>query len=148
VSRKRKKKFCPKIPTGASVRFSKPLFAGGTACARGHAVDPRPTAETRCWFEQMACSLSRLVVWVGSQPDCSSAQESFWADVESELVIRGQKYPEVIGMNKLISAYAAAGMGYVDKVHANITGLVSRVHLAERASQDFRRIECGWRIIS
>jgi hypothetical protein len=95
------------------------------------------------WFDQMACSSPRLMVWVGSQANCGSAQELFWTEIERELVNRGLEYPEVVGVNKLVSAYVAAGMGFADRVHSDISGSVGRIHLAENADSDFRRIECG-----
>jgi len=95
------------------------------------------------WFDQMACSSPRLVVWVGEQASCRSAQELFWVEIEVEFGRRGLEYPEVIGLNKMVSAYVAAGSGFVDKVHPGACGPVSRVHLMEHASSDFRRIECG-----
>jgi hypothetical protein len=95
------------------------------------------------WFDQMACSSPRLLVWVGNHADCQAAQNLFWMEVEKELVKRGLQYPEVVGMNKLVSAYVAAGMGFADKLHSDINGPISRVRLAEQASAEFRRIECG-----
>ncbi len=95
------------------------------------------------WFDQMACSSPRLVVWVGSHSDCEAAQNLFWMEVERELFKRKLQYPEVVGMNKLVSAYVAAGMGFADKIHSGISGPISRVRLAEHASAEFRRIDCG-----
>jgi hypothetical protein len=46
-------------------------------------------------------------------------------------------------MNKLVSAYVAAGMGFADEIHSGISGPVSRVRLAEQAGAEFRRIDCG-----
>lgn len=94
-------------------------------------------------FDQMACSSPRLMVWVGSQEACSLAQKLFWAAINREIAKRGLEYPEVVGLNKLVASYVAAGSGFVDKVHADITAPVSRIHLAEQAPPSFRQIECG-----
>ncbi|HET8924021.1 MAG TPA: acyl-CoA reductase [Candidatus Acidoferrum sp.] len=95
------------------------------------------------WFDQMACSSPRLVVWVGVESSWGSAQELFWSRIESELARRELQYPEVIGLNKLVSAYVAAGTGVTDKIHPGVSGPVSRIHLAREANSEFRRIECG-----
>ncbi len=95
------------------------------------------------WFDQMACSSPRLVVWIGSKPRCDSAQELFWAKIANELIRRGLQYPEIIGMNKLVSACVAAGTGFADQIHPDVVGPVSRMHLAQGARPDFRGIDCG-----
>jgi hypothetical protein len=95
------------------------------------------------WFDQMACSSPRLVVWVGSYADCEAAQNLFWMEVEKQLAKRDLQYPEVVGINKLVSAYVAAGTGFADKVDSDISGRITRVHLADHASPEFRQIECG-----
>jgi hypothetical protein len=64
-------------------------------------------------------------------------------EVEKQLAERDLQYPEVVGINKLVSAYVAAGTGFADKVHSDISGPISRVHLADQASAEFRQIECG-----
>jgi hypothetical protein len=95
------------------------------------------------WFDQMACSAPRLVVWVGEAQVCRQAQEIFWAAVSAEVIRRGVHYPEMVGLNKLVSAYGAAASGLVDAIEPGVTGSVSRVHLSSRAGKEFRRIECG-----
>lgn len=95
------------------------------------------------WFDQMACSSPRLVVWIGGKVSCRSAQELFWPEVMVELSKRGIEYPEVIGLNKLVSAYVAAGKGLADQIHSDITGPVARIHLATLETSEFRGIECG-----
>jgi hypothetical protein len=55
----------------------------------------------------------------------------------------GVAYPEMVGMNKLVSAYVAAAKGLVDCVEPDVAGPVSRVHLAADEGEGFRQIECG-----
>jgi hypothetical protein len=95
------------------------------------------------WFDQMACSSPRLVIWLGSHASCDAAQTTFWLAAEKEIVKRDLQYPEVVGINKMVSAYVAAGIGFADKIHADISGPVSRVHLGDGACAEFRKIECG-----
>jgi hypothetical protein len=95
------------------------------------------------WFDQMACSSPRLVVWVGNKSSCDAAKELFWPRVAGEVARRGLKYPEVIGLNKLVSAYLAAATGLSDNIRPDVTGPVSRIHLAPMENSQFRTIECG-----
>lgn len=95
------------------------------------------------WFDQMACSSPRLVVWVGSKSNCNAAKELFWPKIVAEISKRGLEYPEVIGLNKLVSAYVSAGTGLADQILPDVTGTVSRVHLAPETDGQFRSIECG-----
>jgi len=95
------------------------------------------------WFDQMACSSPRLVVWIGDSHRCESAQKFFWPRIEEELTRRAVQYPEVVGMNKLVTAYVSAGNSLVDHIEHNPTGLVSRAHLSSQAGPGFRSLECG-----
>lgn len=94
------------------------------------------------WFDQMACSSPRLVVWVGDAPDCRSAQEVFWNALNEEVARRGIEYPDVVGINKMVSAYVAAASGIADHIAPSITGIVGRVHLRPGV-EAFRNVECG-----
>ncbi len=95
------------------------------------------------WFDQMACSSPRMVAWVGSRSSCEAAKQSFWPAVANEVAKSGVTYPEVIGLNKLVSSYVSAGVGLADHVEPDITGPVSRVHLIPQANSQFRTIDCG-----
>jgi hypothetical protein len=95
------------------------------------------------WFDQMACSSPRLIVWVGDESTCDLAKRLFWARVEKEVVRRSVQYPEIIGINKLVTAYVSAGLGLADNIEPSPTGLVTRIHLAPAAGPEFRSLECG-----
>jgi hypothetical protein len=60
------------------------------------------------WFNQMACSSPRLVIWLGSDANANKARELFWEKLEA-LVI--EKNPEVIAasaVDKLAAAHCIA----------------------------------------
>jgi hypothetical protein len=94
------------------------------------------------WFDQMACSSPRLMVWVGPVDICLDAQERFWSAVSDEVKRRNIQYEPAVGVNKLVSSYVAAATAVSDRVHAGVTGAVSRIHLADRREQDFRQVHC------
>jgi hypothetical protein len=95
------------------------------------------------WFDQMACSSPRLIVWVGDKSTCDVAKQLFWPRVQKELARRSVQYPEVVGINKLVTAYVSAGLGLADHIEPGPTGIVSRIHLVPGAGSQFRNLECG-----
>lgn len=95
------------------------------------------------WFDQKACSSPRLVVWVGEQSTCDFAKRRFWSRVQDEITKRNIQYPEIVGIDKLVTAYASAGLGMADAIEPNPTGSISRIHLAPDATPGFRNLECG-----
>lgn len=95
------------------------------------------------WFDQMACSSPRLVIWVGAEAKRSTARIGFWAAVDVEVARRKVEYPEIVGLNKMVAAYVAAASGFSDAVGRNVTGAVSTVHLVANADGGFRELECG-----
>lgn len=139
----------PMNPLGIDVVFASrfSLAMINAAAIRGLAEDRlQELAERFCndsyWFDQMACSSPRLVVWVGDKTDCDLAKELFWARVQREIARRSIQYPEVVGVNKLVTAFVSAGLGMADCID-NPTGSVSRIRLTPQASPDFRNYECG-----
>lgn len=91
----------------------------------------------------MACASPRVVVWVGEKSACDSARELFWAAVEGEMENRSVQYPEVLGLNKLVSAHVVVGAGLSDEIACNPVGFVNSVHPAPDASSEFRKLECS-----
>jgi hypothetical protein len=95
------------------------------------------------WFDQMACSSPRLLVWVGKKDICTSAQKIFWDAVSTEVERHSIRYAEVIGLNKLVAAYKTAATGGVDLILPGVTGPVSRVHVSKNVKAQFRSVDCG-----
>jgi hypothetical protein len=127
-------------------RFSLAMLnAAAVAEARTGVIDS--LAASFCndayWFDQMACSSPRSVVWVGTPETYKRAASVFWRAVSREIQQRGIEYPEVVGLNKLVAAYVSAAIGISDLVLPNITSAVSRVHLAKNAAGGFREVDCG-----
>ena len=95
------------------------------------------------WFDQMACSSPRLVVWIGNTENCARAQSLFWSALTREVQKRGIEYAEIIGLNKMVSAYVSAATEISDRILPGVTEIVSRVHVGKNANGRFRSIECG-----
>jgi hypothetical protein len=115
--------------------------AGADTAAMGNLVSR--FCNDAYWFDQMACSSPRLVVWVGPLDTCLMAQGRFWPAVSDEVKRRNIHYDPTIGLNKLVSSYVAAATGASDLVHPDVTGSVSRIHLARNGGRPFREIQCG-----
>ena len=59
------------------------------------------------WFDQMACSSPRLVVWVGSKSRARAASQDFFPRVAACVERRGYVLPPATGMQKLVFACSA-----------------------------------------
>jgi hypothetical protein len=59
------------------------------------------------WFDQMACSSPRMVIWTGSSEICHAASESFYPLLQSHVEAREYHLPTGPRLNKLTFAYRA-----------------------------------------
>jgi hypothetical protein len=57
------------------------------------------------WFNQMACSSPRFVIFSGTKKNCENAGKLFWDNLEKELKRRNQKVTIDVAMEKLIYTY-------------------------------------------
>jgi hypothetical protein len=55
------------------------------------------------WFDQMACSSPRLVLWIGSRDQGQVASADFWPRIEAILASRNQRFSDIDYVNKLIA---------------------------------------------
>ncbi|MGZ5780383.1 MAG: acyl-CoA reductase, partial [Burkholderiaceae bacterium] len=55
------------------------------------------------WFDQMACSSPRLVLWVGNRESCQAVANDFWSRVSDVLSARHKRFSDRDYVNKLIS---------------------------------------------
>jgi hypothetical protein len=55
------------------------------------------------WFDQMACSSPRLMLWIGSREQGDAAAADFWPRIEAILASRHERFADVDYVNKLIS---------------------------------------------
>jgi hypothetical protein len=94
------------------------------------------------WFDQMACSSPRMVVWIGTEEEIAAAKSRFWPALESYIGEKGLEYPAVVGITRMTAMYAYAAQGVVDKVDSDPTGFPARAHL-NSTSGEFREEHCG-----
>jgi hypothetical protein len=69
------------------------------------------------WFDQMACSSPRLLIWTGIEQDCEAAGVRFFQHLERELESREYLVPMGARLNKLTFAYRAILDEPVDGFH-------------------------------
>jgi hypothetical protein len=55
------------------------------------------------WFDQMACSSPRSVLWVGSKEQGQAAAQDFWPRIEAILSAQHERFGDVDYINKLIT---------------------------------------------
>jgi hypothetical protein len=94
------------------------------------------------WFDQMACSSPRLVMWIGAPAAIVAAQKRFWEGVEARLVETSYGQPAAVRMRRLTAAYFCACE--IEDVHLlePSSGLFTRVELPEISSRS-REAHCG-----
>lgn len=63
------------------------------------------------WFDQMACSSPRLVIWVGDPAETKRAQERFWPALERHVAKMRPETVPAVGIRRMATAYAYAALG-------------------------------------
>lgn len=59
------------------------------------------------WFDQMACSSPRVLIWCGEDADCRGAAAGFYTELEAEITRRGYHLDPGVRMQKLLFASRA-----------------------------------------
>ncbi|WP_158301686.1 acyl-CoA reductase [Paenibacillus mesophilus] len=97
------------------------------------------------WFNQMACSSPRLIVWVGNKHEIENAKLRFWNSVESLLREKQYKSESSVSISRMITAFGYAIQGFVDKLSTRGTTQPYRVHMNLEAidGQLMRDQHCG-----
>jgi hypothetical protein len=60
--------------------------------------------------------MANLLVWIGALEDCRQAQNTFWPALRREGRKRRIECAEVIGLNKMVSAYVSAARKMFDQL--------------------------------
>lgn len=84
------------------------------------------------WFDQMACSSPRLVLWVGTREMADRAAADFWPRLEARLAQRDQRFGGADYVNKRVSADVLA-MDHAVRVAPGQNNDLVRVWLDEPA---------------
>jgi hypothetical protein len=98
------------------------------------------------WFDQMACSSPRLVVWVGERNDNENAKSLFWGLLTEVIRNKGYLPQSNVGITKMVTGYSYAIQGFTDKLSTAETENIYRVHVdTKQLQQDFniREQHCG-----
>ena len=96
------------------------------------------------WFAQQACSSPRLVAWVGSAADCTSAQQRFWAAVNAEVLRRESENSPAMSMARLGAAFELAANGLVAlPTGVQLAAFPARLFLQAELNAAVKRVHCG-----
>lgn len=60
------------------------------------------------WFDQMACSSPRMILWEGNNNDIQQARQSFWQQLHGKLVDEKIRMDDADYVNKLYASHAIA----------------------------------------
>ena len=94
------------------------------------------------WFDQMACSSPRMVVWIGSPLDIAQAKQRFWPALKAYVAEQKVQYPAAVGITRLTTLYTYAAGGEVDAILSSPMEVPARAHLNSEATR-FRDSHCG-----
>lgn len=92
------------------------------------------------WFDQMACSSPRLILWTGASEAVAEAQRVFWTMVERAIAAKQYVVAPATRVQKLATGLWMAAEEEVAQVDDR--ELVSRVQL-DRMIAEFRERHCG-----
>lgn len=92
------------------------------------------------WFDQMACSSPRLVLWVGGSETGQKAAADFWPRIERHVAVRNQRFADADYVNKRLAADALSIEARA-QVHTGLTNDLVRVWLDRPALHS--ELHCG-----
>jgi hypothetical protein len=80
------------------------------------------------WFDQMACSSPRLVLWLGGDAAARAAAADFWPRVDAVIAARHQRLADIDYVNKLLAQDAVA-IEHGGRIQTARTNDLSRIWL-------------------
>lgn len=92
------------------------------------------------WFDQMACSSPRLVIWTGSKQVVDQAQQLFWSQVEQVIQAKNYEIAAATQVQKLATGLWLASERETNKVDHQL--MYSRIQL-NGITADLRERHCG-----
>jgi hypothetical protein len=95
------------------------------------------------WFDQLACSSPRLIVWIGDKQRHGEAQQRFWSAVVAKIQEKQYQQPAAIGIQRLTTAYALAAQQEHTLLHSTTAAAPTRLELPTLQGSDFRSEHCG-----
>ena len=69
------------------------------------------------WFDQLACSAPRLIVWVGGRAEAEAAREVLFGELERVVAAKGYRLEAGAAIAKLTYMYGALIDRPIDRVH-------------------------------
>jgi len=94
------------------------------------------------WFNQMACSSPRLLVWVGESEEAKKLKQKFWLKLDEVVRYKGIHWESAVGINRLVEGYAYAAKGIVDQLSTRYTQQPYRANVS-RYDDEIRSVNCG-----
>ena len=94
------------------------------------------------WFDQMACSSPKIVVWIGQENEISSAKKVFWSACKEYISVKGTNFGEAVGITRMVTGYSYATQGFTKRLLTDKTELPYRIEV-KTLNQDIKEQHCG-----
>ena len=94
------------------------------------------------WFNQMACSSPRLLVWIGQHEKEKELKQKFWEELSKVIRQKGIRWEAAVGINRLVEGYSYAAKGIVDRLSTRYTGHPYRANIGQY-SDEIKSVDCG-----
>lgn len=94
------------------------------------------------WFDQMACSSTKLVAWLGSEDDTEQARGVFWPALEGKAIEKSYPFSASQAIDKLETEHLLAALGSLIRVEPSSTNLARRIFF-DSPEQVRRELHCG-----
>ncbi|WP_439890370.1 acyl-CoA reductase [Ralstonia sp. 25C] len=137
----------PLPPTASEVAFANKYSLALIDASAWHAADVERKESwvdafynDAYWFDQMACSSPRLVLWVGNEAAAKDAAADFWMRLEQRVVARQERFADADYVNKLVAEDIMAIEAQVS-VPTTVNNDLVRVWLDRPALHD--QLHCG-----
>lgn len=92
------------------------------------------------WFDQMACSSPRLVVWDGEKDEVKRAQDRFWEQVHKVMITKQYAFSPAVQVQKLTTSLLLASHEEVSTIQ--VASAFSRVQMSH-ITESIRERHCG-----
>jgi hypothetical protein len=79
------------------------------------------------WFDQMACSSPRLVVWVGKDKDIEDSRGIFWDMLGKKVSQKGPGIATATSVDKLVAEYSVAIQDKQSRIEKSNSSAINRV---------------------
>ncbi len=94
------------------------------------------------WFDQMACSSPKIIIWVGNENEIFSAKKVFWSKCKEYILRKGTNFDPAVGITRMATGYSYAAQGFTQSLLTDKTNLPYRIEV-HSLNKDIKEQHCG-----